>query len=456
MISNKTVKKALKNSITALALSGLMLGISAGSAEATTSPIFSDHYDQPRAQPKPTEKPKELSVKMEEDVEEKDVDNTEQKEENNEDSNVTIKDSPVTLKPIADNPHIMSSPFGVRVHPISGYSKMHYGADYKADCGEPLIATETGVVEQSQWDEGGYGWWVQIKIGDESVRYGHMVEQSPIEVGETVYKGQQIGQVGTTGGSTGCHLHFEVLDNKETRVEPSEFVKEAKLSSVLHVVDPIKKDWNHDIHGYPESNAIEEKGGKVRQEFEKGSLYYTPKNGSVLMNGEIEKSWDKNNKSLGYPVSSRKDVKNGFYQSFEKGDIYYSTATGAFAVKGGIRDKWKATKSVNGDLGYPISQQKPLESGNGVYQKFENGFIYSTPASKEQIIVKKDAIGKVWEKQGKHESKLGYPISNEYSPNNEKRQDFQKGYITWDKKNGAEIFYSQQSSTKYTNAPKAI
>jgi murein DD-endopeptidase MepM/ murein hydrolase activator NlpD len=110
----------------------------------------------------------------------------------------------------------VTSPYGVRKHPISGVMKMHNGTDIGAPCGTPIRAAETGVVV-SAGDAGGYGNQTVVNHGVISgqgvaTSYNHQSEIG-VGVGEQVARGQVIGWVGTTGYSTGCHLHFIVYVN---------------------------------------------------------------------------------------------------------------------------------------------------------------------------------------------------------------------------------------------------
>jgi murein DD-endopeptidase MepM/ murein hydrolase activator NlpD len=104
------------------------------------------------------------------------------------------------------------SGFGYRTHPIYGTTRFHSGVDIDGACGQPIFAAEDGTV-LSAGSNGGYGLATVIDHGDGlSTLYGH---QSSLGVssGQAVERGQQIGLVGTTGLSTGCHLHFEVRVN---------------------------------------------------------------------------------------------------------------------------------------------------------------------------------------------------------------------------------------------------
>ncbi len=115
-------------------------------------------------------------------------------------------------KPV--NKAIMRSGFGGRRHPILGYTKMHTGVDWATAYGTPIFASGNGVIEKAQW-EGGYGKYIRIKHpnGYETA-YGHMSAFAKgMEPGVRVRQGQVIGFVGSTGMSTGAHVHYEILVN---------------------------------------------------------------------------------------------------------------------------------------------------------------------------------------------------------------------------------------------------
>ncbi len=115
----------------------------------------------------------------------------------------------------------VSSNFGVRTHPISGYRKMHQGIDFAAGSGTPVVAPADGVVvEARRW--GGYGNWLRIRHanGLES-GYGHLSRYgSGIRAGQRVSQGQVVAYVGSTGASTGPHLHYEIWRNGQ-RINPA-------------------------------------------------------------------------------------------------------------------------------------------------------------------------------------------------------------------------------------------
>jgi murein DD-endopeptidase MepM/ murein hydrolase activator NlpD len=115
-------------------------------------------------------------------------------------------------KPVATG--IMRSGFGARKHPILAYTKMHTGVDWAAPMGTPIYASGNGVVEKAGW-EGGYGKYIRLKHNNGyETAYGHMTAFARgMEPGARVRQGQVIGFVGSTGLSTGAHVHYEILVN---------------------------------------------------------------------------------------------------------------------------------------------------------------------------------------------------------------------------------------------------
>ena len=112
------------------------------------------------------------------------------------------------------------SGFGGRRHPILGYAKMHTGVDWAAPTGSPIIAAGNGVVEKSGW-AGGYGKQTIIRHANGyETSYNHQSRIADgVKPGARVRQGQVIGYVGTTGLSTGAHLHYELMVNNR-KVDP--------------------------------------------------------------------------------------------------------------------------------------------------------------------------------------------------------------------------------------------
>ncbi len=117
----------------------------------------------------------------------------------------------------------ISSKFGMRQHPVSGYTKMHKGIDFAAPVGTPILAAGSGVVEAAT-RFGGYGKYIRIKHNNTySTVYGHASRFAKgIKVGSKVVQGQVIAYVGTTGVTTGPHLHYEVLESGK-QINPLKF-----------------------------------------------------------------------------------------------------------------------------------------------------------------------------------------------------------------------------------------
>jgi len=107
----------------------------------------------------------------------------------------------------------LSSPFGMRKHPIDGYNKMHKGTDFAAPMGTPIMASGDGIITRARWCGGG-GNCIKIKHNStyETI-YAHMKNFARgIREGLRIRQGQIIGYVGSTGNSTGPHLHYEVVE----------------------------------------------------------------------------------------------------------------------------------------------------------------------------------------------------------------------------------------------------
>ncbi len=138
------------------------------------------------------------------------------------------------LKPVADKyVNRLASGYGTRFHPILKVNKMHKGLDFAASTGTPIYATGDGSVKVSEFNSG-YGNMVVLKHGNgyESL-YAHM-SRAKVRSGQKVKRGDVIGYVGSTGLSTGAHLHYEIHKNGEAvdpvmyfynDVDPDDFIK---------------------------------------------------------------------------------------------------------------------------------------------------------------------------------------------------------------------------------------
>ncbi|MCD6546881.1 MAG: M23 family metallopeptidase [Thermotogae bacterium] len=107
----------------------------------------------------------------------------------------------------------ISSPYGWRIHPITGKRQFHTGVDIAAPEGVPIFAPLDGVITYTGW-RSGYGLTVEMQSKDFTFRFGHM-SKIDVYAGQTVKQGNIIGRIGNTGISTGPHLHFEVRYRKD-------------------------------------------------------------------------------------------------------------------------------------------------------------------------------------------------------------------------------------------------
>lgn len=151
-----------------------------------------------------------------------------------------------SVLPIDVKDYTVASGYGYRNDPIYGTTKFHEGLDFAAQIGTPVFATADGVVEDAGW-KGGYGQCIDLSHGYNYItRYGHLSEIL-VEPGKTVKRGELIGKVGSTGKSTGPHLHYEVRFKDEPQnpvnyyfmdLSPEEYSDMIRLAdNAGHVMD---------------------------------------------------------------------------------------------------------------------------------------------------------------------------------------------------------------------------
>jgi murein DD-endopeptidase MepM/ murein hydrolase activator NlpD len=117
---------------------------------------------------------------------------------------------------------VLTSGFGWR------WGRVHQGIDIAAPIGTPVLAAATGVVDYAGWSDGGYGNMIDIRHPDGTItRYGHLNEIF-VKEGQSVGQGQSIAAMGSTGFSTGPHLHFEIRPNGGSAIDPMAFLASAK------------------------------------------------------------------------------------------------------------------------------------------------------------------------------------------------------------------------------------
>jgi murein DD-endopeptidase MepM/ murein hydrolase activator NlpD len=133
-----------------------------------------------------------------------------------------LHESTISGRPVEGKGSWISSLYGTRKDPFSGKLRRHKGVDIAGSTGMPLIATAAGVVTKSG-KRAGYGLMIEIQhVNGLITRYAHAIELT-VEVGEVVNKGQQVAVMGSTGRSTGPHVHYEVLKNGR-QVKPDYYI----------------------------------------------------------------------------------------------------------------------------------------------------------------------------------------------------------------------------------------
>jgi uncharacterized protein with LGFP repeats len=195
--------------------------------------------------------------------------------------------------------------------------------------------------------------------------------------------------------------------------------------------------------GYPTSEEIPGYKGGVYQSYQGGAIYWTPTTGAHMSTGGIRAVWQSfaaEYGKMGYPTTDEISglVNGGVYQSYQGGAIYYSPATGAHMSTGGIRSVWGQYGYERGKMGYPTTDEISLNNG-GVYQGYQGGAIYYSPATGAHMST--GGIRSAWGRFGYERGKMGYPTSDEIGGlvNGGVYQRYQGGAIYWSSGSGAHI-----------------
>lgn len=123
----------------------------------------------------------------------------------------------------------ITSNYGTRQDPITGEQKTHYGIDYGVPLNTEINSNVSGIVTESSYDSG-YGNYVVVKDGTGRLHYYAHLNKRSVNVGDTVNLNSQIGLSGSTGRSTGPHLHYEVKSSDGTNVNPNYFTTESNVN----------------------------------------------------------------------------------------------------------------------------------------------------------------------------------------------------------------------------------
>jgi uncharacterized protein with LGFP repeats len=196
--------------------------------------------------------------------------------------------------------------------------------------------------------------------------------------------------------------------------------------------------------GYPLTNeTCGLRDGGCTNHFEHGTIYWSPTTGARPSNPQILNTWvplGMENGLLGYPIDDVFCglVGSGCLQNFQGGSVYWSESSGSHFVRGVIRDVWGRTGWENGPLGYPTSDQACGLRGGGCLTHFQNGSIYSSPATGTHPV--SGSIRDGWQSSGWENGPWGYPAASAVVSNGNVTQRFQHGTATWDAATGVTTF----------------
>ncbi|MFY0523390.1 peptidoglycan DD-metalloendopeptidase family protein [Archangium gephyra] len=328
--------------------------------------------------------------------------------------------------------------------------------------GQPQLASAAGYATR-HYEAGGAGNYIKIDHGGGWTTYYFHLSGFSVPNGTHVAQGQQIGVTGSTGASSGAHVHYEqllngvgqdiVLNGVSLAPYPGSYGSRSIVSNNCPVSCVLQGDIKakYDAVNGPvllgacRAGELATPDGVGRfNHFERGSIYWTQALGAHVVLGSIHARWEALNWEkgvLGYPITDELTTPDGVgrYNHFERGSIYWTQATGAWEVHGLIREKWKALGWETSPLGYPITGEMKTPDGVGRYNHFRKGTIegsiYWTQATGAWAVY--GAIREKWKSLGWENSALGYPVSDEYAVTGGRESEFQKGFITYNSATGA-------------------
>jgi uncharacterized protein with LGFP repeats len=202
--------------------------------------------------------------------------------------------------------------------------------------------------------------------------------------------------------------------------------------------------WETGWLGYPTSDVVcGLRGGGCFQHYQFGSIYSSAATGVHPVNAQLQAKWASmgwETGGLGYPTTDVWCglVNGGCFQQFQGGSLYWTAGTGAKFIRGPIRDMWGATGWEGGWLGYPTSDETCGLRNGGCFQNFQHGAIYSSPATGARIVGW--PIQDAWAAQGWEAGAWGYPTANAQAVTGGVSQRFQGGTATWNSSTGTVTF----------------
>jgi hypothetical protein len=203
--------------------------------------------------------------------------------------------------------------------------------------------------------------------------------------------------------------------------------------------------------GYPVGDQIPLRDKGYAQGFQNGSIYGSERYGAFIVNGAIGDAWAASKWEggpYGYPISDEKKLPDaiGVLQDYETGHVYYSPGTGAKFIQGLIWDEF-SNQGFERGLGYPLTDEMSTPVKEGRYNHFQNGSIYYKWGTGRAFTIK-GTYEKVYSDLGWENSRLGFPISNEYAHGAGTRQDFEGGSIEIDPTDTEIIINGQYIATQ--------
>lgn len=196
--------------------------------------------------------------------------------------------------------------------------------------------------------------------------------------------------------------------------------------------------YEKSILGYPITSEVKIRDEGTYQRFQKGNMYHTPKYGSKIVHGAIFNKWGDlkyENGPLGYPISDELVAadEKGRYNEFEFGTLYWSPDTGAHEVHGLILKAFDKSGGLE-KVGYPKTDERETPDKSGLYNHFENGSIYWKKGRPEAVFVPTWVVN-VWSQLGWEQGKMGYPAGDTVTVDGIEQQGFEGGSIGYDAKN---------------------
>ncbi len=325
--------------------------------------------------------------------------------------------------------------------------------------GQPNLASADGIATLHSQPSGA-GNYVKIDHGGGWWTYYFHLKSFSVPNGTQVAQGQEIGRTGSTGASSGPHIHYEqllngvgqdiVINGVSLAPYPGSYGSKSITSnncSVCVLTGDIKAKYDAVngpvLLGKCMAGELPTPDGVGRfNHFERGSIYWTPTLGAHVVMGSIRTRWEQlgwERSILGYPLTDELATPDGHgrYNHFQGGSIYWTPETGAWEIHGNIRARWEQLGWETSPLGYPTTGELATPDQVGRYNHFQNGSIYWTPETGAHEV--RGLIHAKWSSLGWETSYLGYPTTDELATADGvgRYNHFQRGSIYFTSATGA-------------------